>query len=128
MNTESASRQTTMNKRVRFEKETELPTPNSSAINTPPVKVALESVRAFLLTLHASLAPVVKDIGENHVSLYKTLHRKKKSYDKLKDDEDSIPQSVNVLQDFQLRASSATENTEEFASVSEETTNIITLF
>ena len=126
MNIESASRQTTMNKRVRFKSEPT--TPVSSAINTPPVKVALESVRAFSSTLHVSLAPVVKDIGEKHVSLFKNLHRKKKSFDKLKSNVETIPQSVNVLQDFKLRASNMTENTEEFASVSEDTTDIISTF
>ena len=115
MNEGSASRQAPTNKRVRFEPEPTNPVP--SPISTPPVKLAMDSVRTFSETLHPSLAPVIRDIGEKHITLFKTLHRKNLSYLKLKDDDESIPQSVNVLTNFKFRASKETEDTAEFASV-----------
>ena len=116
MNNEEALRQTTTNKRVRFESDPSIQVLSSTS--TSPVKAAMESVKAFLQTLHPSLAPVAKDIGEHHVSLFKNLHRKNKSFNKLQDDLESIPQSVNVLTNFKLRASKTTEDSAEFTSVS----------
>ena len=123
MSNGAASRNTTSNKRVRFETDQDIPV--SSPMNTPPVKIAMESVQMFAETLHPSIAPVLKDIGERNVSFYKNLHRKNTSLKKLMDDDESIPRSVNVLQQFKLNASKSTEERAEFATYQEETAKII---
>ena len=78
MDNGSAPQPNSTNKQVRF--ETDSSPPSSSNITSPQVKVALESVRVFLSTLHASLVPVVKDIGDQHVAFFKTLNKLKEKW------------------------------------------------
>lgn len=100
MSNSTASRQTTSNKQVRFRPEP--PIPSSSPIATLPMKVALESVKTFAKTLYPILSPVVWGIGKKHIMLFKNLHCKNKSHTNLKDDEEIIPRTINVLQNFKL--------------------------
>ena len=115
-----------MNKRVQFNESPTNSVPSS--ISTPPVKLAMDSVHAFSETLHFSLAPVIRQIGEKHITLFKTLLRKNLSYEKLKNDDEHIPQSVNVVPNFKFRASKETKDTAEFASIQEATADIISSF
>ena len=126
MSNRSAAQEATTNKRVRF--ETDSPAPPSSPISSPPVKFAIDNVCMFLETLQPSLGPVIKKIGEKHITLFKNLHRKNNSLTKLKDDVDTIPRSVNVLINFKLRASQKTKATAEFTSIKKETSDIIESF
>ena len=88
----------------------------------------MESIRLFSETLQPSLAPVVKEIGEKHITLFKTLHRKNLSLNNLKDESDVIPKSVNVMRSFKLRASKETEELVEFTELQEETSQVIAAF
>ena len=69
MSNKQASRQTQANKRLRFEPEPIIPSP--STLSTPPVKLAMDSVCTISETLQPSLAPVVREIGEKHITLFK---------------------------------------------------------
>ena len=124
MNQDSVAPQTQAHKRVDPEPTVHVPSPMS----TLPVKFAMDTVSQILETLQPSLAPVVKAIGEKHISLFKTLHRKNQSYTKLIDDKDLIPQSVNIMPSFKLHATRETEETAEYTSILEETNKIIKNF
>ena len=88
----------------------------------------MDSVRTFSQTLHPSIAPIVLSIGEKYCKTYNNLYHKNMSHKKLEDDDDKIPQSINVFENFKFKATPKVAGSPEFTSIVEETDPIIKTF